>query len=452
MKANAGSARKPRLLVVNQYYWPGVEATAHLLTELCESLAGEYEIRVLTGVPRGHDGIVRRELRKGVEIVRVLSTSFDRAHLGLRALNYVSYIGSSLLAGLVGPRPDLVLCMTDPPMVGDVGLAVSRRFRVPLLVISEDVFPEIATTLGRLKNPLLVATLREMVGLYLKRADRLVAIGDTMRARLEEKGARADRIRVIPNWVDTEAITPQPRDNPWSRLNRLTNRFVVMHSGNIGHAQNLETLIRATTFLRDLDRLSVIIIGAGARYDELVHLAERLAADKLRSLPYQAREVLSMSLSTADLHFVGLAEGLAGYVVPSRLYGIMAAGRPVVVAPEAASETAQVVERVGCGIVIPPSRPELLAEVLRDAYEGRYDLEAMGARGRAYVVEDADTRVALGRYRELLRAAWRRQPDAQDLLGKLAALRGTLATCWRRRRRPARWRNVRRADILPSVW
>jgi colanic acid biosynthesis glycosyl transferase WcaI len=402
MNADTAPARKQRLLVVNQYYWPGVEATAHLLTELCESLADQYVVRVLTGVPRGHEGIARREMRHGVEIVRVPSTAFDRAKLGLRALNYVSYIGSSLFAGLVGPRPDAVLCMTDPPMVGDVGLAVARRFRVPLMVISEDVFPEIATTLGRLRNPVLVATLRELVGLYLKRADRLVAIGDTMRQRLVEKGAHADRIRVIPNWVDTEAITPQPRDNAWARVHRLTDRFVVMHSGNIGHAQNLETLVRATTFLRDLDRLAVVIIGAGARYNELVHLAERLEADKLRSLPYQDREVLPLSLSTAHLHFVGLAEGLAGYAVPSRLYGIMAAGRPVVVAAEVESETAQVVERVGCGFVIPPSRPELLAEVLRDAYEGRHDLDEMGRRGREYVVEDADTRVALGRYRELL--------------------------------------------------
>lgn len=394
---------KPRLLVVNQYYWPGIEATAHLLTELCEALADEYEIRVLTGVLRGYQRLPRREIRNGVEVVRVPSTAFERAKLGLRALNYATYIGSSLLHGLTGPRPDLVLTMTDPPMIGDVGLAIAKRFGSPLLVISEDVFPEIATQLGRLNNRLLVATLRQLIALYLHRADRVVAIGDTMRTRLEEKGAPSDRIRVIPNWVDTEAIYPQPQDNAWSRLNQLTGKFVVMHSGNIGHAQNLETLVRATTVLRDLEDFTVVLIGAGARFADLMRLASRVRADKMRSLPYQSREVLSLSLSAAHLHFVGLAEGLAGFVVPSRLYGIMASGRPVVVAAEAESETAQVVKRVGCGIVIPPSRPELLAEVIRDAHEGHYDLDEMGARGRAYVTADADTRVALGRYRELLR-------------------------------------------------
>ena len=178
-------AAKPRLLVVNQYYWPGVEATAQLLTELCEALAGEFDIRVLTGVLHGHEDLPRREVRNGVRITRVPSTAFERSRLGLRALNYVTFVGSALAAGIGGRRPDIVLCMTDPPMVGDIGLAVARRFGVPLLVISQDVFPEIATEVGRLDSRLLVGILRRLVGLYLTRADRVVAIGDTMRLAKE---------------------------------------------------------------------------------------------------------------------------------------------------------------------------------------------------------------------------------------------------------------------------
>ncbi len=395
-------ASRPRLLVLNQYYWPGVEATAQLLTQLCEALAGDYQVRVLTGVVRGHERLPRRQVRHGVEVVRVRSTAFERSRLGLRALNYATYVAAALVAGLLGPRPDIVLCMTDPPMVGAVALAVARRFRVPLLVISEDVFPEVATRLGRLENRLLVGTLRRLVQLYLRRADRIVAIGDTMRRRLEEKGAAPERIRVIPNWIDARALTPQPRDNEWARAHGLAGKFVIMHSGNVGHAQNLDVLVRATTFLRDLDRLQVVIIGFGARHAATVALARLLQADQVRFLPYQPREVLSQSLSSADLHFVGLVRGLAGYVVPSRLYGVMAAGRPVIVAADADSETARLVAEVGCGIVLPPGRPELVALAIRDAYEGRFDLEEMGRRGRAYAEAEADTAVALSRYRALL--------------------------------------------------
>ena len=395
--------RRPRLLVLNQYYWPGVEATAHLLTELCEGLADEYEVRVVTGILHGHEDEPRRTVRNGVEIVRVPSTSFERSKLAARATNYLTYLSRALGQALRGPRPDVVLCMTDPPMVGDIGLVVARRFRAPLLVISEDVFPEIALELKRLENPLLIGLLRGLVGLYLERADRIVAIGETMRRRLEEKGAKPGRLSVIPNWVDTNAITPQPRDNAWARKRRLRDRFVVMHSGNVGHAQNLDCLVRATTFLRDLDDLSVLVVGFGARYEELVQLTKRLETDAVRFLPYQPREVLAQSLGSADVHVVGLSSGLSGYVVPSRLYGILSAGRPVIVAADPESETAQVVESVGCGVVIPPGRPELLADAIRDLRERRDELDEMGARGRAYVVAEADRSVAIGRYRELLR-------------------------------------------------
>jgi len=395
-------ARRPKLLVLNQYYWPGVEATAHLLTELCEGLARDYDVTVVTGRLRGIDRQPAFEVRNGVDIIRVHSTSFDRAPLGQRAANYASYLALGLVRALGVSRPDVVLCMTDPPVIGDVALVVARRFRVPLVVVSEDVFPEIAIELERLKNPLLVGLLGRLTRFYLRRADRVVAIGETMESRLETKGADPMRMRVIPNWTDTTALAPEPRDNAWAREHGLVDPFVVMHSGNVGYAQDLDTLIRATTFLRDLDDLKVVIVGFGARHAEHMELSERIEADPVRFLPYQPREVLAESLSSADLHFVGLARGLSGYVVPSRLYGILAVGRPVVVAAEPDSETARVVQEVDCGIVVAPGRPDLLAAVLRRALAGEYDLAGMGRRGREYVVRDAEREVALGRYRDLL--------------------------------------------------
>lgn len=397
-----GGRPRLRLLVFNQYYWPGVEATAQLLADLCEALADEFDVTVVTGLLRGLPVAPGRSTRNGVEIVRVHSTAFDRRTLGLRAANYITYMLQSLRAGLSAEKPDVVLCMTDPPVIGDVALLVARRFRVPLVVVNQDVFPEIAIELKRLENPVLVGLLRVAISAYLRRADRLVAIGDTMRRRLEAKGAAPQRVRVIPNWVDTQALLPRPRDNEWAHENDLVGRFVVMHSGNVGHAQNLDALVRAATFLRDLDDLRIVIVGNGARHPELVELAERLEVESVHFLSYQSRDVLSWSLSSADIHVVGLARGLSGYVVPSRLYGVLSVGRPVLAAADADSETAQVVRTVGCGLVVPPGRPELLAAAIRDAHDGAYDLEAMGERARAYVRSEADRRVSIGRYRHLL--------------------------------------------------
>ncbi|MFL5944394.1 MAG: glycosyltransferase family 4 protein [Gaiellaceae bacterium] len=397
------ASRKLRLLVFNQYYWPGIEATAQLLTELCEAFAEHAEVKVVTGVLHGHEDQPRRVVHNGVEVVRVSSTSYERSRLGARASNYTTYLWSALAHGLRGPRPDVILCMTDPPIVADIALVVARRYRAPLVVISQDVFPEIAVQLKRLENPVVTRLLRGLVSLYLRRADRVVAIGDTMRRRLEEKGAPADRVRVIPNWVDTERLAPRDRTNEWARNIGLDKKFVVMHSGNVGHAQDLDSLVRAATFLRDLDDLAIFIIGTGARHAELVLLAEQLEVDQVTFLYYQSRGVLPKSLSAADVHVVGLAPGLAGYVVPSRLYGILAVARPVIAAADPDSETAQVVERVGCGIVVPPGRPELLARAIRDAHDGKYDLAEMGRRGREWVQREADRSVAIGRYRDLLR-------------------------------------------------
>ena len=395
-------SRKPRLLVLNQYYWPGVEATAQLLTELCEALATEADVKVVTGVLHGHEEEPRRLVHNGVEILRVPSTSFERSRIFARAANYTTYLTNALVYGMRGRRPDVVLCMTDPPIVADVALVVARRYRAPLVVISQDVFPEIAVQLKRLENPALMSLLRVLVRIYLRRADRLVAIGETMRRRLEEKGAPPDRVRVIPNWVDTTRLSPSGKDNHWSRGMGLNDKFVVMHSGNVGHAQDLDSLVRSSTFLRDLDDLVIAIIGTGARHSELVALAELLDADNVRFFYYQSRQVLPQSLSAADVHVVGLAPGLAGYVVPSRLYGILAVARPVIVAADPESETAQVVQQIGCGIVVPPGRPGLLARAIRDAHDGKYDLERMGRVGREWVTTEADREVAVGRYRELL--------------------------------------------------
>jgi glycosyltransferase involved in cell wall biosynthesis len=392
-------ANRARLLVLNQYYWPGVEATANLLTELCEALAASYDVTVITGASRG---LPRRQERNGVKIVRVRSTAYDRAHLPGRAINYLSYALGVLGRAMVSRRPDLVVCMTDPPFIGSIARLVAARFRAPLLIVMQDVFPEIAVKLGRLRNPLVVKLLRLLIDPSLRAADRVIVIGETMKKRVEAKGVSPDRIRVIPNWGDAANVVPKPHDNEWARRHKLAKRFVVMHSGNIGYAQNLDALIRASTFLRDLDDLAVVLIGSGARRAELVALTRTLEADKVEILAYQERAILSQSLSTADVHVVGLARGLAGYVVPSRVYGILAAGRPVIAATDPDSETAQLVSEVGCGVVVPPGNPFALAAAIRAAHDGEYDLKGMGRRAREFAEQEADRSIAMHRYRDVL--------------------------------------------------
>jgi colanic acid biosynthesis glycosyl transferase WcaI len=395
----SSNGRRPRLLVLNQYYWPGIEATANLLTELCTALADEYDVTVVVGAAPGEP---TRSERDGVRISRVHSTTYDRTQLSRRAANYFTYIVDAVRTALASPRPDVVVCMTDPPFIAGAARLVARRFRVPLVVISQDVFPEIAVRLGRLNNPLVVGLLRAVIASSLRDADRVVVIGDTMQRRIEDKGVDPARIRVIPNWGDTTRITPQPRDNEWARAHGLADRFVVMHSGNVGHAQDLDTLIRAAALLRDMDDLRIVIVGVGARRDELATLAKVLEVDSVTFLPFQPREVLPQSLAGADVHFVGLARGLSGFVVPSRIWGVLAAGRPVLAAADGDSETVALVRETGCGIAVPAGEPLRLAEAIRACYDGVHDLDEMGRRARAYAEAKADRSYAVARYRSVL--------------------------------------------------
>jgi len=386
--------------VFNQYYAPAVESTGQLLTQLCEALAVDYEVTVVTGLTEGASS--GRQQVNGVDVVRVPSTTYARRRLSLRALNYLTYAASSFWMGLTASPPSLVISMTDPPFVPAFAALVARRFRVPYLVIVQDVFPEIAVELGRLTNPVVVRALDLVVSFGVTRAESVSAIGETMKRRLVEKGIASNKITVIPNWVDSVQLMPAPKDNDWSRAHDLHDKFVVMHSGNVGYAQDLEQLIRAATFVRDLEQLRFVIIGGGAKKGELIDLADRLDADNVIFLPYQEPAELRFSLSAADVHFVGLARGLSGFVVPSRLNGVMSVARPVIVGADPESEIVSVVERSGSGVPIPPGRPELLAAAIRDAYEGRVDLGAMGRRGRNYVEHELDRSVSMRSYSDLV--------------------------------------------------
>ncbi|MFL5955212.1 MAG: glycosyltransferase family 4 protein [Gaiellaceae bacterium] len=389
-----------RILVFNQYYAPAFESTAQLLTQLCEELAVDHAVTVVTGVTEGTSP--GRALLNGVEVIRVHSTAYERRRISRRAVNYLSYIASSLRSALFNRDADLVLCMTDPPFVSAFALLAARRFRAPLVTIVQDVFPEVAVELQRLRNPLIVRPLSALVRLGLRNAVRVVAIGDTMAERLVEKGVSAERIVVIRNWVDASELTPHPKDNVWARKHDLQGKFVVMHSGNVGYAQDLDVLVRAATFLRDLEDVRFVIVGNGAKKPDLIALAERLEAPNVVFLPYQDRAELPMSLSAADIHFVGLGAGLSGYIVPSRMNGVLSVGRPVVVAADSDSEIVRIVDAAQCGVAIKPGRPDLLAAEIRKAYDGAYDLAEMGRNGRAYVEREIDRPVSIARYRELI--------------------------------------------------
>jgi colanic acid biosynthesis glycosyl transferase WcaI len=383
----------------NRSFYPDTTATGQLLTELCEGLVQGHGCRVsvvaglpllpATGQPvRAGWGIRQRERYRGVEIHRARGTRLSTRRFVGRFTNYVSYFLSACCAGLRLERPDVIVAQTDPPIVGLAGYLAARRFQVPFVMAYKDIFPEVARLLEDFRSETVYRVLQGVTCFLARKADRVVALGETMRRILVEgKGADPAKTLVIPDWADCSAIVPGPKTNPFAREHGLVDKFVVMHSGNIGLSQTLETLVDAAADLRHVTDLEVVFVGEGVKKPALQEQAERLELRNVRFLPFTPKERLHASFAAADVFVVSLKPGMAGYIVPSKLYGILAAGRPYVAAVEDASEAAAISRRYDCGLVVPPGKTSELADAILGLYHDRAMAERMGANARRAALE-----------------------------------------------------------------
>ena len=229
------------------------------------------------------------------------------------------------------------------------------------------------------------------------RASRIVALGDTMASRLVEgKGADPARITVIHNWADTSAIVPSDKRNTFAQAHGLDDRFVVLHAGNIGLSQNLDVVIDAADRLRARPEILVLFIGDGSRRLALEAAAASRGLANVRFLPFQPRDQLRWTYASSDVCLVSLKAGLAGYIVPSKLYPILAAGRPYVAAVDASSEVAAITRRHECGRLATPGDAEDLARQILALADDPASRQAMCARAReAAALFSRDQQIAL---------------------------------------------------------
>ena len=322
-----------RVCYFNRSYWPDTGATGQLLTELAEDLASVHgmDVTVITGYPLAQDdhAVASSERRNGVRVLRARGTTFPTRTFAGRATNYVTYFLSALWIALRLPRQDVAVALTDPPIIGLAALAA--RPRRGMVFFCQDIFPEVAGLLSEDFHSPLVNNLLDWVNRFLlRRAVRVVVLGDTMASRLiHGKGADAAKMTVIHNWADTTAIVPSPKDNPFARAHGLHDRFVVLHAGNIGLSQNLDVVIDAAAALQSRPDIVFLFIGDGQRRPALEAAARARGLDGVRFLPFQPRDQLRWTYASSDVCLVSLKPGLAGYIVPSKLYPILAAGRPV---------------------------------------------------------------------------------------------------------------------------
>lgn len=394
------------VLAVNQFYAPDHSATSQLLTELCEDLvAGGDKVTVVAsrGTYLGGGRLPARECLRGVEVRRPWATSFGKGGIPQRLADYGSF-GASALGELVRvERPDVLLSLTTPPMLAVGAAAVARARGIPLVTWIQDVYPEVAVAFGLLgqAHPVTRA-LRLAAKASHRAASRGVVLSEGMAARVLAQGQDRSRLRVIQNWSDGAAIAPvAPHENPFRRAHGLEDRFVAMYSGNLGAGHELLPFVEAARRLESaVPELVFAFVGDGVRRAE----AERAAAGltNVRFFPYQPRERLSESLSAADLHLASLQAGLEGLLVPSKLYGVLAAGRPLLYLGPANCELSEVVRHEHLGWHVEPGDAEGLVRALAEAAGDPARTRGKGERAREVFLARYDRPHAVRRFREVL--------------------------------------------------
>lgn len=407
---------QPSLLFVNQHYAPDLASTAQHLTDLAEHLAEEgFEVHVLSS--RGHYlsgemDVPAEETRNGVHVQRVRTTAFGRkTNLG-RIADYASFFLQVLWHLLKGPRYDAVVSLTTPPLL-PVATAIVKLLRGQTYGIwSMDLHPEAEQAVGMFKpDGSLGRLLQRLAEWSYRQAQFTVDLGPYMKRRIRDKGVPNERLHTIPVWNKKEEVYPISEDeNSLVEEVGLEDKFVVMYSGNAGIGHRFDEVLEAARHFDGHPDLHFLFVGRGPRREKIETFADRHELSNLDYLDYFPRDQIKYSLSLADVHLLTLRRSFAGIAVPGKLYGILAAGRPVLMIGPEASDSATTIQRHEVGRVIDPgqhsgngSATEAVIETISTFYENPERRETLGKRGREVFLEHFEQKRCCDRWAELLR-------------------------------------------------
>jgi putative colanic acid biosynthesis glycosyltransferase WcaI len=372
-----------RILLLNEYYPPDTSATAKMAAQVAETLAERHRVTVVAGRP-SYDpdefyswALLRKRLRNGVTVERVGSTAFPRHDMRKRVLNYLSYLALAVPRA-AALRPDVILAMTDPPIAGIAGALVARMTGRPFVYNIRDLYPEMAVGGEIVNRNSWTDRWERMHRSALRRADRVIVLGDDMRERILAKGIAPGRVRVVRDGTSPAAEAPS-RCGPVVREIRCGFPFVVLHAGNLGFYGAWGTLLKAAEILRN-QNIGFVFIGDGANRAGLEAQAKTLP--NVRFLPFRPAAEIPHVMAAGDLHVVTVRRGLEGVVVPSKLYSILAAGRPVLTVALETTDAARIVTASSCGVAADPDDPRAVAAAVLALRDDPGRLAKMAVRSR----------------------------------------------------------------------
>jgi glycosyltransferase involved in cell wall biosynthesis len=375
-----------RIVLLNQYYAPDEAATSQLLADLGSGLVGAgHEVSAVCGNRSYADPgkcYARRESIDGVNVRRVRTTGYGRRRSLGRIIDYLTFLLGASGILLFSKRPDVIISLSTPPMVAALGWLLARMRGASSFYWVMDVYPDLAFELGVVNARSLTGRLFAFItGITLRSSDAVIALGETMAERLRSAGAR--RLVTIHNWADGEAIREgagraAARRSEWG----WDGRFVLLYSGNHGLAHEFDTILDAAELLADHPSVLFAFIGGGPRLEELQRNAHERSLANVSFRPYVKRALLGESLAAADVHLITLREGMPGLLVPSKIYGVLAAGRPTIYVGPGRGELSDIIAEGRCGARVANGDAEALVQAVLRYEQDRSLREQEGRRAR----------------------------------------------------------------------
>lgn len=383
-----------KVLFLNQFFWPDSSATSQQLTDLATGLAERgHDVSVLCG--EGGYAAAATGTPPPVTVFRVASLPFARGRIG-RVLSYLSFYVSAAVRGLTVARPDVVVSLTTPPVISLLGSLIKIFRGSRHYIWEQDIYPDVAIDLGYFKAGGLLDRVTGLLADFSRRhADGIIALGPCMKSRLIARGIDPAKIDIAENWASGSAIEPMPRPGDPAAL-------VLLYSGNLGLAHDLDTLTSAMLNLRDDHRFRFIFVGSGGRRKELADFCEANQIHSVELRPYVDRDKLNEGLAVGDIGLVTQHDICCGSVVPSKVYGILAAGRPILFIGPRAATPALTVERHRCGWQIRCGDSQGLTQLLLRLARDREEVYAAGKRARTALLEHYDLPLGIERIAQIL--------------------------------------------------
>jgi colanic acid biosynthesis glycosyl transferase WcaI len=410
---NAQGRLHNKVLFINRFFYPDNSATSQILGDLAFHLAAQGEHVLVITSRLSHDSpplLPSRETVRGVEVRRVWSSQLGRSNLLGRAFDYFAfYVSAARALWQLADSTTTVVVKTDPPLLSVFVAPIARLRGAKLVNWLQDVYPEVAGALNvrAVRGPLLLL-LRGARNVSLRSADANVVLGDRMRTLMRGQGVASDKLHIIHNWADRDAIQPiASAENPFRESWNLQGKFVVGYSGNLGRAHEYRTILHAAELLAQQGRDEVVFlfIGGGVQRKSLESEVQARGINNLRFMPYQAREHLSQSLSAADVHLVSLNPALEGLIVPSKFYGVAAAGRPSIFIGDPDGEIPRILRDDACGFTVRSGDALGLAAIIANLASDPKLCGSLGASARQLLEGRFDRRVAMAAWTKVLEDA-----------------------------------------------